>query len=70
MSLFTSLESILHFIKSVTSRVEILSGEECRLFEVIQQTLSKVSAKTKIFLLGKTNPDGGSHGVSGVGDRY
>ena len=43
--LFTSLQSILHFIESVTGRVEILSGEECSFFEVIKQTLFKVSAK-------------------------
>lgn len=46
VSLFTSLEGVLHFVESVTGRVEILSGEKCSLFEVIQQTLSKVSAKT------------------------
>lgn len=53
VSLFTSLQCILHFIESVTGRVEILSGEECSFFEVIQQTLFKVSAKTRCSFLTK-----------------
>lgn len=46
VSLFTSLQSILHFVESVAGRVEILSGEKCSFFEMIKQTLFKVSANT------------------------
>lgn len=46
ISLFPTLQSILHFVESVTGRVEILSGKERSFFEVIQETLSKVSAET------------------------
>lgn len=45
ISLFASLQSILHSVKSMTGRVEILSGKESSFFEVIQKTLSKVSER-------------------------
>ena len=45
ISFFTALQSILHFIQSLTGRVEILGREKCSFFEVIQKTLLEVSAR-------------------------
>ena len=47
MSLFASLQSILHFVESLTGRVEILSGKKRCFFQMIQKTLFQVSAKTQ-----------------------
>ena len=44
---FASLQGILHSVKSMTGRFEILSGKECSFFKVIQKTLLRVSVQTK-----------------------